>query len=880
MPQILATLKRWFGSPAPKTAAPEADVEALRLAFQTRYHHFKLLLAANNKALELMAEIQGALAGQAPFGMTFVRSRCTRLSATVFAIIRHLNELAPDTYAGLFERFRDIEAQINRHVEAAPAVGHGPLVLPLEAAGPEQADIVGAKMANLAPLSARLRLPQPAGFVVTAAGYARFLAHSDLQTEINRRLQAADIRRPDDLYPLSADLQQLIIRADLPDDLRQAMEAAAARLQERRPEPVRLAVRSSAIGEDEAGASFAGQYRSELNVRLENLYQAYKEVVASKYGVPAMRYRMARGIRDEDVAMCVGCMPMIDAVAAGVLYTRNPLAPETEDLMINAASGLAKSVVDGSGATDLFVVRRGPAPAIVERRIGDKQIKFVCHPQEGISRLETPAAERTRPSLSDEQILSLARMGMAIEADQGGARDVEWAIDAAGGLHLLQCRPLQLYSGAEGERPAASAAIEAPVLLQGGQTASAGAAAGPVHTVVRDADALGFPSGAVLVAARALPRWASLLDRAAALVTEQGGIAGHLANVAREFGVPALMGVEGAVAVLSRQPMITVDAGGRTVYQGRVDALLAGSPAPSRSPARGPVYEALRQAADHIVPLNLIDPDSPAFRLKNCRTLHDITRYCHEKAVHEMFSFGKHHDFPERSSKQLFTQVPMQWWVLDLDDGLARQSPGPYARLEDIASIPMLALWAGITAFAWEGPPPVDGRGMMAVMFQATANRSLVPTVRSNLTNRNYFMISRNYCSLQSRLGFHFCTVEAMVGERPGESYASFGFKGGAADDARRVRRVCLVGEILEARGFRVSIRRDTLTARIEDDDQEAIRRALKILGYLIIHTRQLDMVMGNADSIAYYRDKMEKQMASLIDGDGESGPSGKQEPA
>jgi len=862
MPSFRDTLRRWFRRPVPPAAAQ--DVEALRLAFQARYHQFKLLLGANNKALEIMSEIQEALGGQAPFGMTFVRSRCTRLLATVFAIVRYLDELAPGAYSGLFDSFRQIEAEINRHVSASEPSWQGPLVLPLADVRPEHADLVGAKMANLADLAGRLGAPLPEGFVVTAAGFACFMAYSDLQTEINRRLQATDVRRLDHLYALSADLQQLIIRAEVPGELQAAVAAALDRLPAEGGRAPRLAVRSSALGEDAAGTSFAGQYRSQLNVAPEHLMQAYKEVVASKYGVAAMRYRLARGLRDEDVAMCVGCMPMIDAVAGGVIYTRNPLAPDRDEILIHSAWGLPKSVVDGGVTADLFVARRNPAPGLVAQQIGHKEIRFACHPDEGLSRLETDPADRGRPSLTLPQVNHLARLAAAAEADQGGPRDLEWALDHQGRIHLLQCRPLQLHPPAA-DPSADLLPVTAPLLLRGGRTASPGAGAGPVFVLRRDADALAFPAGAVLVAAQALPRWASLLDRAAAVVTEQGSIAGHLASVAREFGVPALMGVEGAVAALTEAGTVTVDATATAVYGGRVASLLAAKPRAANPMAGSPVYETLRQASEYIVPLNLLDPDSPSFRPRNCRTLHDITRFCHEKAVHEMFSFGKHHHFPERSSKQLFTDIPMQWWVLDLDDGLARQSPGPYAQLEDVVSIPMLALWEGITAFPWEGPPPVDGRGLMSVMFQATANRALEPTVRSSMANRNYFMISRHYCSLQSRLGFHFCSVEALVGDRPGENYATFRFKGGAADADRRVQRVVFVGEILEDHGFSVSIREDALAARIEHEKPEEMRKALKILGYLIIHTRQLDMVMTCCDTVARYRHKIQDQIRQLV---------------
>jgi pyruvate,water dikinase len=844
----------------------EAEVEPLRIEFKSRYHHFKLLLSANNQSLDIMAEIDEALTGKKPFGMKFVRARCTRISTHVFQIIQHLNRLAPGSYEPLQDRFREIQKCIHPFLEAPAPPSQGPLVLPLEAMDRNRVDQVGEKMANLGEILNRIHLRTPAGFAVTAEGYRRFLRHNDLQSEIDRRIQAEDTERLDSLHGLSASLQQLIIRAEVPEDLRQAVQEQVHRLEVEEGGPVTVAVRSSALGEDIAGTSFAGQYRSLLNVSGESLLAAYKEVVASKYSLQAMTYRLNRGIRDEDVDMCAGFLRMVRAVSSGVLYSRNPVDFRDDSVIINSTWGLPKTVVDGSAPADLFVLRRGDPPEILRRHIPRKEHKLVCYPEEGIGRQDLGEEEGVRPSLLEEQARELARLAVRLEEHYQTPQDIEWAIEEDGSIVLLQCRPLYAPEhGGGGRDTAGEASAPDSVLLQGGVTASPGAAAGPVFVVRKDMDTLQFPEGAVLVAAQALPRWAPALSRAAAVVTEQGGVAGHLASVAREFGIPALFGLGEATGRLQQGQWVTVDADGQRVHQGRMEALVRATGVRKSLMEGSPVFEALKGAARNITPLNLLDPDAPGFKPQNCRTFHDITRFCHEKSVQEMFRFGKDHHFPERSSKQLFCEVPMQWWVLNLDDGFLEEVSGKYVKVENILSIPMRALWDGITAVPWEGPPPIDGKGFMSVMYEATRNTALTTGVASRYANRNYFMISKNFCNLTSRLGFHFSTVEALVSDRASENYVSFQFKGGAADFERRLRRVLFVQEILETSDFRVEIKEDTLIARLEGMERSFMENRLKVLGYLTIHTRQLDMIMSNEASLNRCRTKIQRDLQEIV---------------
>lgn len=844
----------------------EESPDMLRATFKARYHHFKQLLNADSRALENMAEMEEALHGTHPFGMTFVRNRVTSCIAAVFGMIRHLNELAPGKYEELFLRFKDIHKEITPLITIPECNGNGSYTLDLRQTDASMAAQTGSKMATLGEAKNSLGLDTPEGFVITSCGYWRFIRHNGLKTEVFRIIQAFEDTGDEALQKLSSTIRQRILAAEIPRDLAEAIRSAVKELIRRTGKEVRFAVRSSALGEDSEKASFAGQYRSILNVHPDSILQAYKEVVAGKYGAAAMAYRLNRGIREADVAMCVGCMSMVEARSGGVACSRNPVDIDDPCAIVNSVWGLPVAVVDGSTDADMFVVSRSGGMHISRRSIAAQKQRFVCFPVEGVCREKILGAEGGKPSLTDEQVMEIAGLAQRLEQHFGPPQDIEWALDDTGRIILLQCRPLLRRGSSIGST---SPHAETGVLLSGGITASPGAGAGRVFLIRHEADALRFPKGGVLVATKASPSLAAVLDRAAAVVTEHGSITGHLANVAREFEVPAVFGLEGALDGLETEKIVTVDADRTQVFSGNVDSVLKRAARPRISLMQGSgVHTALKKAMKHITPLNLTDPDAVTFSPRHCRTLHDITRFCHEKSVQEMFNFGNNQRFPQRAARRLCCEMPMQFWVVNLDDGFAEgaddAAPDTCIQKKDITSIPMLSLWEGMWAVPWEGPPPVDVRGLISVFFESTMNPGLEAAARSDMTTRNYFMVSRHFCNLQSRFGYHFCTVESLVGDRPSENYVSFRFQGGAADYERRLMRVRFIASLLDSFGFETRIHQDNAHSRFEGHERAVMESRLRVLGYLVIHTRQLDMVMTASRTVADIRERMVSELTKI----------------
>jgi pyruvate,water dikinase len=852
----------FFSKRRQQKALRDEDDKAL---FVQRYKSFREILKNNNEVLMTMGDMQEKASGAFVFDRAYVQSSYQAVSDGVKRIIDNLNILGDEKYKDLTVPYQKNDEAIRKRLAAQVAIPKTDYVLHLNEFGKESMASAGGKLAPLAELANVLGLAVPPSFVVTTYAYQAFVQHNKIQDVLNERTSKLDIRNYDELTATSQEMQQLVRNAQIPPDIEKAiLDAYRAMCEAAGEKNLMVSVRSSALHED-IMASFAGQYETALNVTAEELVVQYKNVLSSQFTPRALFYYKDKGFHIEEMAMAVGVLAMVDSKTSGIMYSRDPGSPQEDAILISAIWGLGAYAVGGVVPTDNYRVSGGGAKRITREEADRQEVMLVGGPEGGTEEIPVPRELLGRPCLSDEQISELAACARKMEAHFGQPQDMEWAIDPKGRLYLLQSRPLRLASaGALADEERTMVPKGCKILLDHGTIACRGTAAGPVHVAHSEEDLADFPEGGVLVVRHTYNEFAVVLQKAAAVVSDIGTVLGHLATVAREYNVPAIFDTENATKVLSNGMQVTVDALYANVYEGIVEELL-GRKRTDDAIKVSPALVQLQEILEMITPLNLTDPRSPYFTPKGCKTLHDITRFAHEVSMQAMFDLGKESHFADKSTKQLVCEVPMQWWVVDLEDGIKEGVKGKKVKAEEIVSTPFLSLWEGMTALPWRGPPPVDTKGFLSIMFGATMDPSMDPSVRKRFADKNYIIVSKHFCNLNSRLGFHFSTTEAYVGDNPTENYVSFIFKGGAADVDRRVRRVQFVGKLVERFDFRTEIKDDSLLARLEGHDQAYLKERLKVLGHIIIHTRQLDMVMMNEAMVNWYYKDMLKGIESFV---------------
>ncbi len=367
----------------------------------------------------------------------------------------------------------------------------------------------------------------------------------------------------------------------VPDDLAAAVLDAYHRLGQGR-----VAVRSSGIGEDAEGTSFAGMNATFTNVAGDDeLLGRIVDCWASLYGARSISYRSSKNLVDEP-AIAVVVQEMIPSERSGVMFTVDPSTGDTGHIVIEAAFGQGEVVVSGQVEPDTYVVDK-QGPRVLEVRVGSQAFEIVRGPDGADERIEFDPGEGSRRVLTDDEILALARMGQAVEDHYGAPQDTEWAM-AGDRTVLVQSRPITAV-GSGGQE---SGAGTGQVLVQG-LAASAGRASGAVRVLVSPEEGERLVAGEILVAPMTSPDWVPTIRRAAALVTDGGGMTCHAAIVARELGVPCVVGARNATSVLRDGEIVTVDGAAGTVVEGAARAPEVVAPVGVTVPLAPPVRPAM-----------------------------------------------------------------------------------------------------------------------------------------------------------------------------------------------------------------------------------------------------------------------------------------------
>jgi pyruvate,water dikinase len=811
------------------------------------FQKFRELLDYNNRALELMADMGEKLSGDYLFDRHYIESLANELEQVVYRVIYNLNLMVPRKYAGLFYAFEQAKASVQAELDFSFTIPRGESVYSLSSLRKEMSDFVGEKMATLGEIKNRLGLAVPEGFVVSTPAYKRFVEYNQLQSGIDSLLEAGLNPDPQVLEVRSKELGERILESTLPPEIDKAIRKALSQ-GNADGRKTGWAVRSSAVGED-TRSSYAGQYRTLLNLQPSQFADGYKTVVASLFSPQVITYRQKKQLRQKEMAMAVGFNRMISPRVSGVLYTTDPTDLDADRVIVSACWGLGKLVVEGEGDVDQYTVSRTFPHPLLEQKIGKKEKQYVLS-DGGISLQAVSAENQVQACLGEPSLRELVEAALRIEQYMKCFQDIEWSIDDAGRIFFLQARPLEIRrEGKAYEGALAGGANHYPVLLNRvGVVASRGIGAGTVFLVRSEEEARHFPRGAVLVLKHASPRMAKLISMAAAVVTDIGAVTGHMATLCREFRVPTIVDTLQATQVLQTGMEVTVDAEENVIYRGIVRELLTARLIDQTPYEETYEFKLLRRLFNKISTLHLTDPQSEEFTPVHCTTYHDIIRFAHEMAVARI-SQGIHLKpwGPKASSRRVKLPIPLDLAVVDIGGGIQEGISAQSLSREQLSCTPLHVLLEALTApGVWQSlPVDMDVKGFMSSLTQTN--------LAADSPKVNVAIISKEYLNLSLWLGFHFNMIDGYLSEDRNSNYIYFRFSGGVTEITRRTRRAKLLGEILEKNDFAVETKGDLVIARIKKIDAPNMEERFRLLGRLIGFSRQLDILLRSEGDIEFY---------------------------
>ncbi|WP_426135726.1 phosphoenolpyruvate synthase [Pseudomonas sp. PWP3-1b2] len=445
-------------------------------------------------------------------------------------------------------------------------------VVSLDKLGVHDVEHVGGKNASLGEMISNLAgagVSVPGGFATTAQAYRDFLELSGLNAQIHAALDALDVDDIAALTKTGAQIRQWIMEAEFPEKLNEEIRAAFATLSAGNPD-MAVAVRSSATAEDLPDASFAGQQETFLNIRgVENVIRAAKEVFASLFNDRAISYRVHQGFDHKLVALSAGVQRMVrsETGTAGVMFTLDTESGFRDVVFITGAYGLGETVVQGAVNPDEFYVHKhtleAGRPAILRRNLGSKAIKMIYGDEakagRSVKTVDVDKAERARFCLSDAEVSELAKQAMIIEKHYKCPMDIEWAKDGDDGkLYIVQARPETVKSRTSANVMERYLLKETGTVLVEGRAIGQRIGAGKVRIIKDVSEMDKVQPGDVLVSDMTDPDWEPVMKRASAIVTNRGGRTCHAAIIARELGIPAVVGCGNATQLLKDGQGVTV----------------------------------------------------------------------------------------------------------------------------------------------------------------------------------------------------------------------------------------------------------------------------------------------------------------------------------
>jgi pyruvate,water dikinase len=784
-----------------------------------KYETLKKLLHHDSQCHEHMAQFQELLHSEQPEDFCRIRERFIHFSDHVAQMVKALEHLAPGKYTALKDYHKKFDFY-TLFLLAPPKISDTPPFLLKLSEILSNNSTVGNKAKHLATLAQEIDIPVPRSFAITTSAFHHFINENNLRKSIDKLLATIDPSDSRSLYQTSAQIQKRIGEAEIPPTIMAALLTEYDSWKASTKDDIRVAVRSSALGED-GDSSFAGQYASVLGVCREELGDAYLQVLASKYSPEALFYRMNKGLSDEETAMSVLVQEMVEAKYSGVLYTAEIDQQEAQPdyLHLHVIQGLGERLVSGEETPDHYVISKQKPAAVQAKTVTEK-------------------------SLGDAEIQKLAEVGLRIEDFFGVPQDIEWAVDNTDTLHVLQARSLYRGAGQQVHEHEPLKPEKDAILIEDCTRASRGVGSGSVYLVDKDHRFEDAPAGTILVTRNTPASYVTIVDKISGVLAEHGSRASHFATVAREFNIPMLTGIENVTDRFKEGSILTVDGNNGVVYQGRVEALLDKNKK-TFPQAQEHYRRIIGEALKFITPLELVDPSGDNFTPEGCRSMHDIIRFSHEKALQSMFSEGR--PGTGLGSVKLIADIPLDVYLFDVGGGIdhtAQQQKK--VALESVSSLPFQALWKGLShadvqwkqkPFDWDSYDKIELSGAVAPRKDSFAFAS-------------YAVVGTDYLHFNIRFGYHFTIVDVICAENTAENHCMLRFAGGGGDFDHRSLRLDFLVQVLDRLEFAIDKKGDLLEAKIIGQPKDVIAAKLDLLGRLLGASKLMDMVLEDEQMV------------------------------